>query len=289
LPQKERLTSIKIEKDFEMPSTPVVLTKILGLIDGNEATARQLEEIILHDPSLSARILSLANSAFYAFRSEVRTISHATALLGLNLVKSLAIGVSIFESFTKGLRKESSNINQLWMHSFGVGALAQEIWRPRTNQAEAEFAFLCGLLHDMGKVVCFKNDTKRYSQIFSSDKKDEDRDICSYELDCYGDTHATFGSILAKQWQLPDELATVVRHHHDPFSSALPLACAVALADTLAKQAGIGYDGDCKISLEIKELMKSLKMDSEEYEMLTVFAESKHNEAKDFFGASGSA
>jgi HD-like signal output (HDOD) protein len=145
LPQKVRRTKIKIDKDFEMPSIPAVLTKILGLIDGNQATARQLEEIILHDPSLSARILSLANSAFYAFRSEVKTISHAIALLGLNLVKSLAIGVSIFESFTVGLKKEASLINQLWMHSFGVGALAQEIWRPRTDRVEAEFAFLCGL------------------------------------------------------------------------------------------------------------------------------------------------
>jgi len=285
--QKARKTSIKIDKDFEMPSVPVVLTKILGVIDGNQATARQLEEIILHDPSLSARILSLANSAFYAFRSEVKTISHAIALLGLNLVKSLALGVSIFESFTVGLKKEASLINQLWMHSFGVGALTQEIWQPRTNRVEAEFAFLCGLLHDMGKVVCFRNDTKKYSEIFSAEKQEDDRDICSYEIERYGVTHATFGSMLAGRWQLPEELATVVRHHHEPFSSPLPLVGAVALADILAKQAGIGFDGDQKIGIKVEELMNLLNMAPEEYEMLTVSAQSRIDEAKDFFSSSG--
>jgi HD-like signal output (HDOD) protein len=284
VPQDKKV-SIKIDKDFEMPSIPVVLTKILGVIDGNQATARQLEEIILHDPSLSARILSLANSAFYAFRSEVKTISHAIALLGLNLVKSLAIGVSIFESFTVGLKKEASHINQLWMHSFGVGALAQEIWRPRTNRVESEFAFLCGLLHDMGKVVCFRNDTRRYSEIFSAEKQEEDRDICSYELERYGTTHATFGSILAGRWQLPEDLATVVHHHHDPFSSKLSLVGAVALADILAKQAGIGFDGDQKIGVKIEDLMHLLDMAPEEYEMLTVSAQSRIDEAKEFFSS----
>ncbi len=63
---------------------------------------------MLHDPSFSARILRLANPSLYTFRSEVRTISHAITLLGLNLVKSLAIGASIFDSFTRSMRNEAT-------------------------------------------------------------------------------------------------------------------------------------------------------------------------------------
>ena len=122
--------AVRIGRNFEMPSVPTVLMRVLQLVDDNTASAKRLEELILHDPSLSVRILKLANSAFYSFRSEVKTISHAIALLGLNLVKSLAIGVSIFESFTKGLRNEAAHITQLWMHSFGVGLITQEVMKP---------------------------------------------------------------------------------------------------------------------------------------------------------------
>src|SRR5512136_1789668 len=99
-PMRE-VAPIRIDKDFEMPSVPLVLMKILQILDDNTSSAQELEKLILHDPSLSARILKLANSAFYCFPNQVKTISHAIVLLGLNLVKSLAIGVNIFDSFTR--------------------------------------------------------------------------------------------------------------------------------------------------------------------------------------------
>jgi len=275
----------RVEKGFELPSVPMVLTKILRTIDEERATARRLEELILHDPALTARILRLANSAFYSFRSEVKTISHAITLLGLNLIKSLAIGVSIFESFTRGLKREASTINSLWMHSFGVGTLAQEIWQPRTNRSEAEFAFLCGLLHDVGKVVCFKNDTRRYAELFATDKEESDGDICVCEFECYGLTHASIGSMLAARWGLPDDLATVVREHHDPLNASLPLVSVVSMADMVAKKLGIGYDGDNKVSPDLDVLREQLQMDDQEFEQLTISAQSKREEAQDFFRA----
>jgi HD-like signal output (HDOD) protein len=95
--------------------------------------------------------------------------------------------------------------------------------------------------------------------------------------------------MLAGQWQLPQDLATVVEHHHDPFGSQLPLVGAVALADSLAKQAGIGYDGDEKISLELEELRNLLNMNPDEYETLTLSAQARIDEAKEFFASTGSA
>ena len=70
-----------VEKNFDLPSIPLVLTKIIQLLDDDRASAQALEDLILHDPPLSARILKLANSALYSFRSDVKTISHAIALL----------------------------------------------------------------------------------------------------------------------------------------------------------------------------------------------------------------
>lgn len=266
-----------------MPSVPIVLSRILQLVDDNCASAQRLEELILHDPSLSVRILKLSNSAFYSFRSEVKTIAHAITLLGLNLVKSLAIGVSIFESFTKGLRDEAGHIYQLWMHSFGVGLMTQEIWTKRSSRTQGEFALLCGLLHDLGKVVYFKKDSVGYSRLFAMNKGPEDPDICGCEIQSYGVDHATLGAMLTKQWNLPPELATAVRHHHDPGVAGLPLVAAVSMADMLIKQTGIGYDGDYKITADLPCLRALLNMGEEEFDSLSVLAGAKRADVEEFF------
>jgi putative nucleotidyltransferase with HDIG domain len=276
-------TPLHIDKDLEIPSVPIVLSKILQLVDDNRASARVLEELILHDASLSVRVIKLANSALYSFRSEVKTVAHAIALLGLNMVKSLAIGVSVFESFTQGFRDEITFISRLWMHSFGVGLIAQEIWTKRSNRAEGEFALLCGLLHDVGKVIYFKKDVLGYSQLFAMENSGQDPDIRSLEVEYYGVDHAVLGAILAKQWNLPSELTTVVRHHHDPDAGELPLVAAVSMADVLAKQAGIGYDGDHKITADLAVLQRLLKIDGNEYNALLAFAVKKRTDVDEFF------
>src|SRR5512138_52096 len=123
-------------KNFEIPSIPLVLIKIIRALDDNTRSAKELEELILHDPALSARILRLANSAFYSFRTEVKTISHAIALLGMNLVTSLAIGINIFDTFTKGSKSESDLIHKLWTHSCAVAVLVKEIWVRRSGRGK---------------------------------------------------------------------------------------------------------------------------------------------------------
>jgi putative nucleotidyltransferase with HDIG domain len=226
--------------------------------------------------------LKLANSAYFSFRYEVKTISHAITLLGLNLVKSLAIGVSVFESFSKGLREEIAFISQLWMHSIGVGMMSQEIWLKRGNRTESEFALLCGLLHDLGKILYFKKDAVGYGRQFGRKKGDQDPDISALELECYGVDHATLGALIAKQWRLPPELATVVQHHHSSFTQSR-LVAAVSVADMLAKQTGIGYDGDRKIREDLADMQAMLQMNSQEYDRLVEMAESKRVEVEAFF------
>ncbi len=278
--------SISIDKNLEIPSIPLILTKILQVLNDDKASARELEELIIHDPSLSAHILRLANSAFYSFRSEVKTISHAIALLGMSLVTSLAIGISIFGAFTKGMKSEAVLINKLWMHSFGVGLLAKEIWTRRSGRKDGEFAFMCGLLHDLGKVVFFKIDPTNYSAIFIAGESAESAAISAYETEYYGMDHAAVGEKLAKQWRLPPELSYVISKHHDSLTAETKLVSAVSLADLLAKKLQIGYDGDNFIDVEIEKLQSLLNMSSGEYEQLAVFVSCVRKQIEDFFQTS---
>ncbi len=277
-----REAPIRFDKNFEMPSIPVVLSRIIQALDDNTSSAKDLEDLILHDPSLSARILKLANSAFYSFRSEVKTISHAIPLLGMNLVKSLAIGVNIFESFIKGSKSEAALIHKLWMHSFSTAVLSQQIWSRRSNPKDGEFAFLCGLLHDLGQVVFFKKDAGRYSTIFAVEKGNDDPDICAYELDCYGADHAMVGSMLATHWRLPAELAAVILKHHDAANTGMQMVAAVSLADLVTKRIRIGHDGDNKTD-RIPELLHHLDGSQEEVEQLARFASERQGDIEEFF------
>lgn len=273
--------------NLEIPSIPLVLIKIIRALDDNPGSARELEELILHDPALSARILRLANSAFYSFRTQVKTISHAIALLGLNLVTSLAIGINVFDSFTKGAQSEAALINQLWIHSCAVGLLAKKIWTRRSRGVkETEFAFLCGLLHDLGKVVLFKMYPAHYSSIFAVAKSRTDPTILTYELENYGVDHAAIGEMLAKQWGLPPELVSVIRRHHDPLAMQMPMIATVMLADLLAKELKIGYDGDDGPPEGLSKVLPKLDITQSEYDRLIAFASSERQNIEEFFGIS---
>jgi putative nucleotidyltransferase with HDIG domain len=273
-----------INKGFEIPSIPLVLIKIIQTLDADKSSAKELEDLILHDPALAARILRLANSAFYSFRARVKTISHAITLLGMNVVTSMAIGINIFDTFTKGSRSEAKHINQLWTHSCGVAMLVKEIWtRERGVQKEGEFAFLCGLLHDLGKMAFFKNYPGHYSSIFSVEKCETDPAISTFELENYGVDHAMVGEMLAKQWGFPQELISVIRKHHDPSALETPMVRAVAVADLLAKELKIGYDGDDGLYEGHPILQSQFEIPEAEYERLKEFASSERGTIEGFF------
>ena len=271
-------------KSFEIPSIPLVLIRIIQTLDEDTSSARELETLILHDPALSARILRLANSAFYSFRANVKTISHAIALLGMNLVTSLAIGINIFDSFTKGAKSEAALINKLWTHSCSVAVLVKEIWTRRGHKGkEGEFAFLCGLLHDLGKVVLFKTYPSHYGSIFAVAKSETDPGISFYENENYGVDHAAIGEMLAKQWGFPAELACVIRRHHDPLALEMPMIGAVMLADLLAKELRIGYDGDDGLYEDLAKIKPKLEISDLEYQHLVEFASGERENIEGFF------
>jgi HD-like signal output (HDOD) protein len=277
-----------INKDFEIPSIPLVLIRIIQTLDADTSSANELEELIMHDPALAARILRLANSAFYSFRTRVKTISHAIALLGMNIVTSLAIGINIFDTFTKGAKTESALINKLWTHSCGVAMVVREIWAKRSRkEKEGEFAFLCGLLHDLGKVILFKKYPGHYGPVFESVKTETEQAISFYEIENYGVDHAAVGELLAKQWGFPAELAFVIRRHHDMSALNSPLICAVMLADLLAKELKIGYDGDDGLSANEQDKLRSrLEISDAEYQHLKSFASREREGIKRFFQVS---
>ena len=126
----------------DLPTIPVLLARILAVVDGERSSTRDLVEVMQRDQALSARVLRLANSGFFGFAREVSTVSRAVMILGFGSVRSLALGVKVWDTFMgdeRGLK-----LTELWEHSALVGAAARLIAQ-RTRAADPEEIFTAGL------------------------------------------------------------------------------------------------------------------------------------------------
>jgi putative nucleotidyltransferase with HDIG domain len=257
-----------------LPTLPGVVLKLNELSESKRASVQEMARIVTSDQALSARILRLANSPSYGFY-RVSTISNAMILLGVNVVKSLALSSSFFEIM------ENDSVG-LWEHSLGVGAAANLI-AGKLKLPESEEIATAGLLHDIGKVVislkCRDAESRirsavREKQLFSREAEQEMLDT----------DHAEVGAWLAKCWFLPDKLSEPIAFHHD-VSRAMNhrvKTAVVHLADVLIKASGFGDGGDSLVPLIQQEAWDVLRLTDQQLAELVDELEDKLIEVKCF-------
>ena len=96
--RQERIKKIT-QSIIGLPTLPTVITQMIGLIDNPKTSAKDVAGLISTDQALTAKILKLANSAFYGFPREIATVNHAVVVLGFDTVKNLGLSVSVLERF----------------------------------------------------------------------------------------------------------------------------------------------------------------------------------------------
>jgi len=219
-----------------LPTLPGIITKLNSLSENDKTSIQEMARLVASDQVLSARILKLANSPSYGFY-RVSTISNAMILLGVNVVKSLALSSSIFEIMEK-------NSVGLWEHSLGAGVAANIISR-RLKLPECEEISTAALLHDIGKVIIRLNFGDDYRHLLALIDEDE-ISMLEAERKLLGTDHAEVGAWLAKSWFLPDKLIEPIGCHHDVAAapSQQTKASVVHLANILIKASGFGFSGD---------------------------------------------
>ena len=238
---------LSISKIKDLPTVPLVLTKILDLVEDQNSTIQELERAILSDQSITAKVLRLANSAFYGFPRKITTISKAIILVGFNSVKNIAIGVSVFEAFQRGNRKGAAEIESAWAHAVEV-AFGAKMLAAKFRYAKEEEAFVGGLLHDIGKVVLIYSMYDQYRLVLERAAADAGlQSLLAAEREVFGTTHTEVGQILGISWQLPQPLIACMRLHHtqDLTSHHRELVELVSLANRLAHDESIPPDAVC--------------------------------------------
>lgn len=257
-----------------LPTLPGVINKLNTLSESDKSSVQEMAKIVSSDQVLSARILRLANSPSYGFY-RVSTISNAMILLGVNVVKSLALSSSIFEIMEK-------NSVGLWEHSLGAGVAANLIAR-RLALPECEEISTAALLHDIGKVIVSIKCSEAEAQIRRT-IRDKQVYMWEAEREVIDTDHAEIGGWLAKSWFLPDKLSEPIAFHHNVVQSENHRikTAVVHIADVLIKASGFGNSGDCYVPQIQKVAWDVLKLNDHILAEVVAELEDKLVEVKNF-------
>lgn len=223
-----------------LPVLPKVTIRLLSTVDSPDSSSSDVAEIIEADPSLTLKLLKLANSSFYGQRGRVSTVRSAVVVLGSKTIRSLALAV-----WTHTLRLQARNIEEIMLmapllaHGLAAGVAAAML-AERINRGLGEDAFMAGLLHDIGRVALVAQMGKEYQTGILDPAEREGLLLHEKEDAILGFDHRDLGSALMTSWGLPPFLADVAAKHHD--SGIVPrnqfLLATVALADALSTRLG---------------------------------------------------
>ena len=134
---------------LESLSLPDVYVRLREVMESDNASMQDAAEIISLDPALAARVLRMANSAFYGFRSQVDTVSRAANILGMQKIHDVVLAASVSKAF-EGISNELIDIDTFWYRSVHCGFLAKAI-AEGAGLRNTESMFVRGLLHDIDR------------------------------------------------------------------------------------------------------------------------------------------
>lgn len=241
-----------LTKVNELPSLPLVTNRVIELIDDPEACAQQICDVICRDQVLTSRILKLVNSAYYGLPRRISTLTEAVTILGMETLRTMAIGISAFRTFGPDAGVRGLSADQVMQHSVACAATAKIIAR-RIDFPLAEQVFLAGLLHDIGKMVMLNFLKDEYALALEK-TQNEEMGLPMAETEVMGLDHAKLGKILAEKWNLPDILIEPIACHHKPNrdSEHFPVTRIVHLANAVTVTAGYGLGNEQDFFLDMR-------------------------------------
>lgn len=221
---------------LELPLLPDATARVLDAVRDDQCDARRLADTIQRDQALAGHVLRVANSAGYRPSQPIVSLSQAVSRLGFQTLGEIAMAVTLKGRVFKAARFEKP-VRELWRHSAAAGAYAKEIARLRRRNVEG--AFLCGLLHDVGRPVIL--------QAAVDLEKSAGRSFTDHDVLGAADTlHCRVGARMIHRWSLPDWMESAIAWHHgyEQATSHRDEVMMTALANRLAHWALEADDDD---------------------------------------------
>ncbi len=268
----------------KLVSLPDIYYRLEEAIIDPTTTTDRIADLLRSDPDLCARMLRMANSAFYSFPTKIETIERAVSTIGLRQIRELVLVTSVIKAF-EGIPPGTVNMNTFWEHSVAVGIMARELGQ-HTAVPNADAFYIPGLLHDIGRLVMYLKLPGLMHDLLEQ-RSQSGRMMYGLERDRLEYSHAEIGGRLLEFWKVPQSIWEPVATHHDPrrggeFAHA---ACAVHIADAWVNTHRIGSSGG-GFELQIDpDAMSLIGVDIDELDRIGAIAcEQIHAVVRQFMG-----
>ncbi|MCP4294865.1 MAG: HDOD domain-containing protein, partial [Proteobacteria bacterium] len=233
---------IELVDKSKISSIQSVVSGIIDVINDPESSAKDLKDIIEIDPPLTARVIKVANSAYYCSPRKISEIQHAVIWIGFDVVKEIVLSQKVCEVFNKDETINGYSGSSLWKHSVAVALLGKMIYRREFGE-RGENAYVAGLLHDIGIIVENQFLENDFREVLNKVKQ-EKKNLSAAEYEVLGYTHTDIGKTLTDHWGFPQELVVAMGNHHNPDKAPQEFskfASTLYVADYLCQERGIGY------------------------------------------------
>ncbi len=194
-------------------SLPDVYFRVREVINDPDSTMSNVAEAVSYDPSITARLLMVANSPFFGMASRVETVTRAVNLLGTKHVHDIVLATSIIRSFY-GISNDVMNMDVFWDNSIYCGVVAR-ILANRSNELDSERLFVEGLLRDFGHLIMYLK-IPDLAQEALVNSKQQGKELFRVEQELIGFDYAEVGGELLRQWQVPSSLVDAVWYQNEP-------------------------------------------------------------------------
>ena len=228
-----------VQQSLELPTLPQVVAKINALVDDPDVGVREIGAAVGEDAPIAAKVLKIANSAYFGLREKVVSTEHATAVLGIRMLRTVAMQASVISQFEHLRANEDFSLEQQWKHSILTGQVCAALaarCRARIGLAPEEFQVV-GLLHDIGKILLLEGKGDEFLEVAREARRGGVPQH-SVEEQAFGFHHGHVGALVAQSWGLPKPVTEAIQFHHGPREALVsdPTVALVALVNLLAHQ-----------------------------------------------------
>jgi len=199
------LESLIEDRRIDVPMLPDVASRVLALSNDPDSDAAQLAKLIQGDQALAGHVMRIANSAAYTPNASMVSLQQAIARLGMSLISEIAIAASLNAKLFKAPGFEQ-RLSRIWEHALCAGLWGKDV--ARISKRNVEAAFLCGLLHSIGRPAIL--------QAASEFRAKQGLDISDDEiLRLEEHFHLAVGKVIVKKWEMPIIVQESVRYYQN--------------------------------------------------------------------------
>jgi HD-like signal output (HDOD) protein/prolyl-tRNA editing enzyme YbaK/EbsC (Cys-tRNA(Pro) deacylase) len=249
----------RIQRLTELPPMPEMAQRILQLRANPYGGAHDLARIVELDPSLAAQVIRYASSPLFGYRGKLGSIQDAISrVLGYDMVMDIAFGIATGRAFRIPL-DGPLGLRAFWRDAIYSAALTQALSKllPPPQRLRPGLAYLAGLLHDFGFLLFGQLYPSEFAHFNQALLAQPQRELHDLEMEQLGATHTELGTWLMEAWQMPAEIITTVREHHNPHYDGVHAGYPqlVRLAKQLLQTRGIAsYENDSAIATSLGAL-----------------------------------